>query len=76
MMMEPVRIKDIVGNVVEVGDIVAYPVQTTQGLKLSSARVTHIISEGAIRLEKTRDDDSLYRFTFTRLDRIAVVAGV
>jgi hypothetical protein len=68
-------LKDILNQVIEVGDTVAYPSQTRQGLRMGTAVVTSIISDSAIRLQKTRQDGSDYNWVYTNLERLVVTKG-
>jgi len=67
--------KDMLGYPIEVGDTVSYPTQTKHGMRLSSAVVTRIVSVDAIDLTKTRDDGTIYRWTFHHLNRCTVTKG-
>ena len=67
--------KDMLNQEIEVGQTVAYPTQTKRGMRLSSAVVTGIISNDAIKLTKTRDDGTIYRWVFHHLNRAVVTKG-
>ena len=69
-------VRDMLQTEIQVGDTVAYPTNTTKGLAMGVARVTGIISQDAITLQKIRGDESTLNFTFTHMRRCVVTKGV
>ena len=65
-------LKDMLGNSIQRGDTIAYPViKAGKGIRLSSAQVVDLIGD-SLKLKVTREDGSEYNFSFVHINRCVV----